>query len=120
MLNKRMRVRVPFDVEIHFDTPDDQIRSKQLQDISMNGLYLETDTPVQMGTIGTIKLHLQSGDQHIIITANGKVTRSIATDMHAPGGIGIEFTEIDTESSIHLFNVIKYQLNDDVDDSTER
>jgi len=113
VLNKRMRVRVPFDVEVHFDTPDSQIRSRKLQDISMNGLYLETDTPMKLETIGTVKLYLQSGDQNIVITANGKVTRSITTDLHTPGGLGIEFTEIDTESSIHLFNIIKYQLNTD-------
>ncbi len=113
MLNKRTRERVPFDVEVHFDTADDQIRSRHLQDISMNGLFFETENIVPEGTIGTIKLYLESGNQHIVISANGKVIRSITQDMNTSGGLGIEFTEIDTESSIHLFNIIKYQMPDE-------
>ncbi|MEA3286992.1 MAG: PilZ domain-containing protein [Candidatus Marinimicrobia bacterium] len=112
-LDKRKRSRVPFDVDVHFNTSEDQIRSKKLQDISMSGLYFESDIIVPLGTTGTVKLHLESGEQTIIITANGKVTRSIPAEQNSPGGIGVEFTEIDTDSSIHLFNVIRYQLGDD-------
>ncbi len=111
--NKRKRTRVPFDVDVHFDTPEEHIRSSKLLDISMSGLYFETDTVVPLDTRGTVKLHLESGEQSILITANGRVTRSIPVEINEPGGLGIEFTEIDTDSSIHLFNVIKYQVGDD-------
>ena len=111
MLNKRVHKRVPFEVKVHFDTAVEQIRSHRLLDISMTGCFFETDTPLPQGTLGTIKLYLDSGEQHIVISANGKVIRSLATDIHSKGGLGIEFTEIDTESSIHLFNVIKYQAD---------
>ncbi len=112
-LNKRKRSRVPFDVDVHFDTANEQIRSRKLQDISMSGLYFLTDTVVPLETTGTIKIMLESGEQTIIITANGKVTRSVSPEINLPGGLGVEFTEIDTDSSIHLFNVIRYQLGDD-------
>jgi len=112
-LNKRKRTRVPFDVDVHFNTAEEQIRSKKLQDISMSGIYFESETIVPLDTTGTVKLYLESGEQTIIITANGKVVRSIPAELNSPGGIGIEFTEIDTDSSIHLFNVIRYQLGDE-------
>ncbi len=117
MLNKRVHKRVPFDVAVHFDTAEEQIRSRQLQDISMNGIFFETETTVPVGTQGTVKLYLESGAQHVVISANGKVTRSIPVDINTLGGLGIEFTEIDTDSSIHLFNVIKYQ--DDTEESED-
>ena len=118
MRDKRVRERVPFEVELQFDTADDQIRSVQLQDISMTGLYFETDNIVPVGTVGTVKMYLESGDQHLVISANARVTRAIPTDMHNKGGLGIAFTQIDTDSSIHLFNVIKYQTAENEEDTS--
>lgn len=116
MLNHRKRIRVPFDVDVYFNTADEQIRSRKLQDISMSGLYFQSDIDLPIGATGTVQIYLESGEQQIIISANGKVTRSISADSTSPAGIGIEFVEIDSDSSIHLYNVIKYQLGQDPDE----
>jgi len=87
--NKRKRTRVPFDVDVHFDTDDKHIHSQKLQDISMSGLYFDSDVNVPLGTTGTVKLHLESGEQTIVIIANVIVTRSIQADANTPRGIGV-------------------------------
>ncbi len=103
---KRKRERIDFHVAITLNVRGKKIRYEETHDISMSGVFVYTAFPQPVGTVGEFDIHLSEValQEHEI---KGKFRVTSVSDKEGSVGMGLEFTEIDPDSSIELFNVIK-------------
>jgi len=78
----------------------------------MSGLFLCTDTPLPLGTIGQLQIVLECGEDCLEVRSKSKVVRIVNDESGKPVGMGLEFIDLDSDSSLNLYNVIKYQGGD--------
>jgi len=102
---KRVRERVVYIIDTTFILPNGKNISCTIQDISMSGFYMVTMNPQPVGTEGKLKIILRLGETVKTVIASCRVTR---TDNK---GMALAITQIDQDSSIILFNMIKFQSN---------
>jgi hypothetical protein len=120
--NKRLRERAPFKTEIILSMGKAEKRYSKTRDISMNGLFVETDNVsdiLPLGSEGKIEILLVLGESKIIIKGKFLVMRVIdlVKDKNGnplPLGFGIELFDFEGDSSIELYNVLRYNLKEDI------
>lgn len=78
----------------------------RVTDLSMNGVFLETQERLPEGELTDIVVTLEGSDPQIILGFEGRVCR--VTD----DGIGFKFERIDFDSYTHLKNIITYNIAD--------
>ena len=105
--NKRIRERVPFEIEDVF-THDGTSYTCKCENISMSGVLLDSTEFFPIGTAGTLLITLKSGTEFLEVKGACHVARVIpsANDYFE---LGLEFESLDSESSIVLFNMVRYQ-----------
>lgn len=86
--------------------PSGVLLEGQTQDVSLKGVWFATERSLPVGNLVKVCLVLSSGDEHYHIETQGRVVR---VDQ---GGMGIEFTEIDSESIDHLRSLVMYNAED--------
>ncbi len=101
---KRKWVRVPYQIEAQLDIEGEKLCYPVIQNISMEGIFIKADEILSVGKSGKIVIALEFGENKMQVKANCTVVRSESE------GMGIKFTYIDPDSSIILYNMIKYQL----------
>lgn len=107
---KRTRKRVLYRFEAKVEVSGYQVIYPEIHDISMSGVFLKTEETLPVGTKGNITIVLFCGDIQEKIYSQFSVQRIVKQDSESqPRGFAVLFEDIDTESSITLFNVIKYQ-----------
>ena len=107
---KRARKRVLYRFEAKVEVSGYQVIYPEIHDISMSGVYIKTEETVPVGTRGHITIVLRCGDIQEKIYSQFIVQRVIKQASESqPRGFAVLFEDIDTESSITLFNIIKYQ-----------
>lgn len=104
--DRRGFVRVPFNTDTEILVDQRVIRSSEGIDVSMSGLRLTSSETVNPGTDCQVKIILQTPDNRLIIEAKGTVIRSAA------GTVGIQFTELDLDSYLHLRQLILYNTEE--------
>ncbi len=70
------------------------------RNISLNGLYLETDSRIPVGTPCKISIQLTGVTSKMDFKVQGLVCR------HDQGGMGINFTHLDEDSYLHIINLV--------------
>ncbi len=100
---KRKWARVPYVIDVQLKITGKKLYYSVTQNISMKGVFLKTEEVLPKGTSGEIIINLEFGQTKIQVKADFTVVRS-ETD-----GMGLNFTSIDPDSSITLYNIIKYQ-----------
>ena len=108
-MEKRRRERVNAQLTITVTTALGQELFTETRDISMNGLFITTPRPYAVGTSGSLEMLLLCGDERLSVSAGFIVRRSLSAADNEYAGMGLEFTLIDSDSSIHLYNIIRYQ-----------
>lgn len=113
MKDNRLRKRVPFETEVILTIGKVKRKFTKTRDISMNGLSVETEEIIQIGTEGNMELILSSGLQKIIIKSKFRVARVFAVEKDKKrkslsSGFGIELFGFEEDSSEQLYNIIKY------------
>ncbi|MFH1216843.1 MAG: PilZ domain-containing protein [Pseudomonadota bacterium] len=108
-MEKRKRPRVDFSIDAVFETGENIRTDHQCEDISMSGVFLRTSEPFPVGSVGNLLLVLECGDERVEVRAQCRVTRVVVGESDKPSGMGLEFVSLDSDSSIALFNVVKYQ-----------
>lgn len=71
------------------------------RDISLHGLFLETNTFIPIDTSCAIEIQLSGTTSKMNFTVQGEVCR------HDPAGMGIVFTHLDPDSTIHIINLVE-------------
>jgi hypothetical protein len=82
---RRKRVRVSFRTQVILTAGSDIFIDANSMDISMNGLYLETDTKVPLETPCNLKIIIKGQSNTLTMDMKGKIAR--LDDI----GIGVEF-----------------------------
>lgn len=105
--NKRIRERVDFEIEARF-IYNGISHLCTCGNISMGGVLLETESFIPVGEMGTVVIILNSGSKVLEVTGECRVVRVMpaANDRFE---VGLEFQLLDSESSIVLYNMIRYQ-----------
>ncbi len=86
-------------------------------DVSMSGALLELEleldsspTPVSlMGSEGSLELVHRCGDERLAVGARFVVARVAGLPDGGPLRLGVHFVGLDTASSIHLYELIRWQ-----------
>jgi len=107
---KRGRKRVLYRIEAKIELENRTVYYSNVHDISMSGVFLESDDPLEKGVEGRITIQLKSGDMEEEIKSGFSVTRVVSeAGDKQPAGFAIVFSDLDPDSSILLYNIIKYQ-----------
>ena len=108
-MEKRKRPRVDFSIKVVFHTENLVLKDQQCENISMSGLFLRTATPLFPETVGQLRIILECGQKRLEVRSKSKVIRVVYDDNGKTAGLGLQFVDLDSESSLNLYNVIKYQ-----------
>lgn len=106
MKDRRSFSRVDFRVSALLQADGVAIKG-EVTDISLHGLFMETEEEIPAGTPVEITIYLTSASEPIVINVKGTVARLM------PGGIGCTFEKMDVESFAHLRSIISYQSGDE-------
>lgn len=80
-----------------------------LANVSLSGMFLNTDAHLPVDTTCQIALFLEGGEEPVAIQTEGKVIRN------EPLGMAIQFTKIlGPESLNHLQNLVMYNSGDQI------
>jgi hypothetical protein len=84
--NKRKRIRISFDAQVNivFETVD-VILNTRMKNISMNGIFVETDKTIPLNTPCHIEVIVTAPHSRLTIETMGFVSR------YDPAGLGIKF-----------------------------
>jgi c-di-GMP-binding flagellar brake protein YcgR len=105
---RRRRKRVEYRVEIQYAFEGEWHRAKSVN-ISMSGLLLEVDRELRIGEFGKIRIVKDSLKEDALVAANVEVVRSEAGESaNETREVALRFTRMDFESSVNLFQVIRY------------
>ncbi len=108
--DKRHRERVHFATDFCLIVDGKETNYSETIDISMEGVFVVTDTGLNKGTKGNFRFRLSLGSM------NGpeiKGSFEVVNSQHKHGetgkdGMGIKFTELDSDSSIELYRITQY------------
>lgn len=105
---RRRRKRVEYQVEIQYAFEGEWRQAKSIN-ISMSGLLLEVERELRVGEIGKIRIVKDSIKDEALVAANVEVVRAgNGEDADAAHEVALRFTRMDFESSVNLFQVIRY------------
>ena len=104
--NKRDFTRVPsgLDVDIRFD--DGTELTEHIDDVSVRGLFVQSETRFPVGTKCRLVLHLGGRGHGIALEASGQVARCTEE------GMGMRFDEISYDAFEHLRNLVRFNSGD--------
>ena len=108
-MEKRKFPRVDFVVQAVFETEGHVRRDHQCENISMAGLFLRTDAPLPVGTRGRVLIVLECGEERLEVRAACRVSRVVDAGSGRSAGMGLQYLSLDPDSSLALYNVVKYQ-----------
>jgi hypothetical protein len=106
MHERRSFSRVDFKVSALLQSEGVALKG-EVKEVSMHGLFLETDQQLPVGTPVEITIYLSATVVPVVINVKGTVARLM------PGGIGCAFDRMDVGSFAHLRSVISYQGRDE-------
>ena len=108
-MERRRFPRVDFVVQAVFETEGRVRRDHQCENISMVGLFLRTEEPLPVGTRGRVLIILECGEERLEVRAACQVSRVVKSGGGSPAGMGLQYQNLDPDSSLALYNVVKYQ-----------
>ncbi|MCW7753833.1 PilZ domain-containing protein [Desulfobotulus sp. H1] len=104
---RRRMKRVPFETEVRLQAGEHEIRVVgNSRDLSQKGVFLATDVLLSEGMECRVEVLLSGMEDPIHLCMKGRVARLV------PGGVGVEFFEMDLETFTHLRNVVLYNSDD--------
>ncbi|HEX9714320.1 MAG TPA: PilZ domain-containing protein, partial [Desulfurivibrionaceae bacterium] len=102
MENKRKNSRVPFQVLIGLDFPDQSHAECETADLSLKGVFVLGVTGHKLGEKCLVSLRLVGSTSDLSLKMKGTVVR-VEED-----GLALHFYEMDLDSFFHLKNILYY------------
>lgn len=110
---RRGKLRVGFHTRILLEAGDREMRTEgNSRDLSVSGLYVNTDEKIAIGTPCKVKVVLSGTVEPLVLKMDGRIVRTDAS------GLGIAFESMDLDSYTHLKNIVRYNA-DTPDDAIE-
>lgn len=104
-MGKRKLIRVNYKVDAVVSI--NNVRKKcSVRDLSLSGIYLNLNCPVEIGEKATITVQVVSD------TTSGEIILSGIAVRKDPDGVAFEFSELPLDSYLFLRNVLVYNLGD--------
>lgn len=106
---KRDTTRVEFHTRAELQIGDKDVRG-EVENLSLKGMFLVTDTSSLENAAGqdvSVSVSLAGAASNLSITLGGKVVRV------EKEGLGIEFTDMEFDTFVHLRNIVAYNTGDD-------
>lgn len=116
---KRGRERVDFKISSVFETEDGRTFDCLLKDISMSGFFIQTGHTQPEGKKIEIHIELTSGRDKQTVNAKCTVIRSVKKQELNQSGMALNIQQMDQNSSIVLFNMVKYQMHKSIQTEEE-
>jgi hypothetical protein len=104
--HKRRFTRVPFDLKVNLTVADHVITSNKLRNLSLGGMFVESDVIHPVGTVCEVNVHLTGGTAGLYIAVEAEVVRT------EPDGMGLKFVKMDVDSLILLKHLIAIHSGD--------
>ncbi len=104
-MSTRKFSRVTFRIDAQVSTAATRLHG-EVQNISMNGMFLRTPEQLPSGTQADITISLNGIEPEITINVLGTVSRTV------DDGIGFTFGTMDLASYTHLKNIVSYNTDD--------
>ena len=98
--DSREFTRIPLKVKALIKSGDKVVHSGETHDLSMKGLFFQTNEKMPIGTECDVTLILGDLETPLQLKLKGRVQRVSGV------GVGLKFTEIDLESYPHLKNLV--------------
>ena len=92
---RRRSDRVELVVRVDYKTVD-ELFSEFARNINEGGLFVETDTPPEVGSSVALQFQIPGSDEPIRVM--GRVVRACENDPNEVPGMGIEFENLDAQS----------------------
>jgi hypothetical protein len=107
---RRKRTRVHFTTQVIVKTDKSEIAAEaKSEDISIKGIFINTDKKMPVGTPCDIEILLTGMSTKLVLNIKGVITRQDES------GLGIAFDSVDLDSYIHLKNIVLYNASDPED-----
>lgn len=106
MKNKRKNSRVPFQVIIGLDFPDQSHAECETADLSLKGVFVLGVTGHTVGENCLVTLRLVGSTSQLSLKMRGTVVRV------EENGLALHFYEMDLDSFFHLKNILYYNSED--------
>lgn len=106
---RRRQPRVSYKSEVRVEVNGDKL-SGQCKNLSMSGMLLVLDRALAVGSQGRLEISQQMEEERLEIDSGFEVMR--INDLMKKGGIceiGLHFNDLDFDSSVKLYNVIRYR-----------
>ena len=98
--------RVKFETKVRIESEKQVIDSTNCRNVSTNGIFVETDKRLDLGTKCKLEINLNSSDETISIKCHAEVSR---IDQE---GMAFKITPSDLESEEHLKRLVLYNFKD--------
>lgn len=103
---RRKKTRVAFQMVAELTAQGQPLSIKGSSDISLQGLFVETEANLAPGTPCQVTIRLAGDDESLTLHLEGEVVRS------QENGLGIRFTSMDPDTFFHLRNIVLYNAAD--------
>ncbi len=104
---RRNGIRVDFATKVSITVGPRQTKyDGDSKDISLRGVFLNTDDTLEMNTDCDIEIRLPGAQEDIVLSLKGHIVRK------DEAGYAIYFDSVDLDSYTHLKNIIKYNSPD--------
>ena len=101
---KRTNVNLDLVVRVDYKTVD-ELFSEFARNINEGGVFVETDTPPEVGSSVALQFQIPGSDQPIQVM--GRVVRQSPDDPSQGPGMGIEFEDLDAQSRELINDLIR-------------
>ncbi|NNG02103.1 MAG: PilZ domain-containing protein [Desulfobacteraceae bacterium] len=105
--DRRRKTRVSFDTDVIIRVDGSDVSAQaDSKDISINGMFVNTDADIAVDTLCDIDIILGANTEGLAIKVKGKVVRK------QENGLGISFESVAMDSYIHLKNLLRFNADD--------
>lgn len=105
---RRQQFRVPFVVEVNL-TSDHTFWTGFTNNLSSGGVFLASPRPLPLGSRVQFELRLPDDGQTSLITAEVRWYREEGAIEGEPGGMGLQFVDLDTDLQGRIDEFVKSQ-----------
>lgn len=100
MEEKRVHARAPIDIAVACKTPEGVSASGVAKDISVGGVYIESEKTFEFNTQLTIHISLPG--------TNGELALPAVVRWSKPGGFGVQFQLLGARETHAITNLLKF------------
>ena len=106
MMERRLRERIPFELEVEIHREGGWVKIEKTRDLSMGGIQINTTEDIPSGEKVLLRLRLADSAEFLPLQVDGVVVR---TEIHADQKfVGVRFEGLGSDESLFLYRLIQF------------